>query len=387
MRMQTARRTTPDFASGIDVLLSKQPGLLKGNKFGLVAHQASVDASGCLSAVRLRSKYGHGLAALFSPEHGLFGIAGAGDKVASMRHPSWKIPVYSLYGKTRKPTPEMLRGLDAIVFDLQDLSIRCYTYVSTLRYLLEAAGARNVRVIVLDRSNPLAGTVDGPMLDPRWESFVGCVPGPFVYGLTIGEAALWLKKKLKLRTKLDVIPMQGYRYGQVVSGARWVSPSPAIRTPHSALSYPITVGLEALPAVDFGRKTLMPFELIGAPALEEEELCGRLNEQKLPGVLFHPALYERDGVLHRGARVAVQDPKSFQPAASAVAVLQVLQQILGKAILWRTPGSRPGFFDQLFGTDSVRRGLQAGVPWQKIAARWNLEKWRAATRHVRLYKA
>lgn len=376
-----------DFASGIDRLLGAKSKILHGSRFGLVAHQASVDATGALSAARLREKFGDGLAAIFSPEHGLFGIAGAGDKVDSIRHPAWQIPVHSLYGKTRRPTRDMLRGLDAIVFDLQDLSIRCYTYVSTLRYVMEAAAESGVRVIVTDRANPLAGIMDGPLLDPRSESFVGCLPGPLVYGLTAGEAAIWLRKKLALRVELEVIPMRGYRYGKNYQGPRWVSPSPAIRHPHSALCYPLTVGFEALPAIDYGRKTLMPFELIGSPSLDEGELSNRLNEQKLPGIQFHPALYEREGMLHRGVRIAVLDASVYRPVASAVAVLNVLQTMIGVNRLWRTPGSRPAFFDQLFGTDKVRRALQAGVAWKKIATGWPLAGWRKAIKDIQLYRS
>jgi len=383
--MDSPTAMPPTFRSGIDVLLETKNNILSGKRFGLVVHQASVDARGGLSAERFQKKFGDGLAALFSPEHGLFGIAGAGDKVDSIRHPAWKIPVHSLYGKTRRPTRAMLRGLDAIVFDLQDLSIRCYTYVSTLRYVLEAAAESRVKVIVADRANPLAGIMDGPMLDSRFESFVGCLPGPFVYGLTSGEAARWLKKKLKLAVDLEVVPMRGYRYGKTYDGPRWVSPSPAIRHPHSALCYPVAVGFEALPAVDYGRKTLMPFELIGSPTLDENELCYRLNEQRLPGILFHPMLYEREGLLHRGVRLGVIDPRIYRPATSAVAVLSVLQAMIGKNRLWKTPGSRPHFFDQLFGTDRIRRGLQAGASWKKIARQWPIVSWRKAIKNIQLY--
>lgn len=353
----------------MDRLLAGEAHRLRGQRFGLVAHAASVDATGCSSAVRLREKFGDGLAALFSPEHGFSGIAGAGDHVASTRHPSWNIPIHSLYGKTRRPTAAMLRDLDAIIFDLQDLSIRCYTYVSTLRYLMEALHGKNIRLIVTDRQNPLSGIVDGPMLDPRFTSFVGCFPGHFVYGLTAGQAAIAMKRRLQLNVKLDVIPARGGFF----SGHGWVSPSPAIRTPHSAWCYPITVGFEALPAVDYGRRTLMPFEVIAAPHLNEDEFCARLHEQKLPGILFHPFIYDRDGIIFRGARIAVTQPETYRPAASAVAVLEILQSIIGAKKLWRTAGSRPKFFDQLWGTDTIRRALQSGTSWRNIANAWRLK--------------
>lgn len=356
--------------SGIDRLAGPDRELLRGKRFGLIAHPASVDARGCPSAARLRETFGDGLAALFSPEHGFFGIAGAGDHVASCRHPAWDIPIHSLYGKTRRPSAAMLRGLDAIVFDLQTLSIRCYTYVSTLRYLLEAVHSTNIRIIVTDRWNPLAGIVDGPVLEPKYESFVGCFPGPFVYGLSPGQAARHLARTLKIKVKLDVCETDG----RALEPHQWISPSPAIRTPHSAWCYPVTVGFEALPAIDYGRKTLMPFELIGAPGVNEHELCDRLDAHKLPGILFHPVAYERDGTIYRGARIAVTHPEKYRPAASAVAVLETLQTMLGAKALWHTPGSRPKFFDQLWGTDAIRRALQSGTPWRKIAAAWKINR-------------
>lgn len=368
----------------MDVLLEEGDVLLRNRRFGLVAHPASVDVEGCPSAVRLRARWGGGLASLFSPEHGLYGIAGAGEKVASVRHPTWGIPVHSLYGRTRRPTPAMLADLDAVIFDLQDLSIRCYTYVSTLRYLLEAAASCRVKVIVTDRGNPLAGIVDGPMLDPKFESFVGCLPGPLVYGLTSGEAARWLCRVLKLKVDLEVVPMQGFQPAAAASGHRWISPSPSIRNPHSAWCYPVTVGFEAWPAVDHGRRTPMPFELVGMPGLDADALAERLNDQGLPGMLFHPAIYENGGRIFGGARIAVTNPLVYRPVAASVAVLDVLGKMTGGKC-WRARGSRPAFFDQLFGTDSVRRALQAGVSWRKIAAGWKTASWRRRTRAILLH--
>jgi uncharacterized protein YbbC (DUF1343 family) len=359
--------------NGIDILIARETPWLANRRFGLIAHPASIDATGRPSATCLREKFGAGLAALFSPEHGFFGLAGPGDPVAATLHPSWHIPVHSLYGDTRRPTAAMLAGLDALVFDLQDLSIRCYTYVSTLRYAMEAAAAHRLKMIVLDRTNPLAGMVDGPMLEPEHESFVGCFPGPLVYGLSSGDAARWIKKQLNLALDLDVIMGRGHA---TFSGASWISPSPGIRYPHTAWCYPITVGLEALPAIDYGRPTLMPFELIGATTLDENELADRLDAERLPGVAFHPLVYESRGVVHHGVRIAVLDPAIYRPVATAVAVLQVLQSLLGKNKLWKTKGSRPAFFDQLFGSDSVRRALQAGLTWRQIAATWRPSRQR-----------
>ncbi|HMP89585.1 MAG TPA: DUF1343 domain-containing protein [Kiritimatiellia bacterium] len=363
------------FEFGIDQLLRAKPNVLPGKRFGLVAHSASVDASGCSSAERLHVRYGEGLAALFSPEHGYFGSAGAGEKVRSSRHPAWGIPVHSLYGETRRPSAAMLAGLDAVVFDLQDLSIRCYTYVSTLRYLLEAAAEHRVGVVVCERPNPLVGVVDGPMLDKRYESFVGCFPGPLVYGMNAGRAALLLVKHLKLNVDVHVMTCRG----EQAPDHAWISPSPAIRNRHSALCYPVTVCFEALPVVDYGRSSLMPFELIGVAGLSAREFSGRMLDLNLPGLLFHPITYEKNDAVYGGARIAVTDPGKYRPIAAAVAVLDVLQKMKSAGFVWKTRGSRPAFFDQLFGTGAVRKALQAGVSWRKIVSSWQpvITRWKA----------
>lgn len=367
-----------DWLNGIGVLLEDGGARLRGRRVGLVTHPASVDARGCPTATRLRGLEGITLAALFSPEHGFFGIAGAGDAVESITHPSWNIPVHSLYANSRRPTAEMLRDLDVIIYDLQDLSIRCYTYVSTLRYVLEEAGNLGVPVIVTDRANPLADVIDGPMLSAKHTSFVGCFPGPLVYGMTSGEAAIWLKKSLNLRVELDVIPMRGYRHGVVFPAGphRWVSPSPSIRNVHTALCYPITVAFEALPSVDHGRKTLMPFELIGMADVDETRLAAQLNGLRLPGVAFYPVVYENGGHVYRGVRVVVLEPREYRPVEASVAVIHTLQSLVGHEPLWKSEGTREPFFDLLFGTDSVRLGLQAGRDWRDIAAEWPLDAWR-----------
>jgi uncharacterized protein YbbC (DUF1343 family) len=364
--------------NGIDKLLLDGGKKLRGKRIGLIAHPASVDAGGCPTATRLMGLPGVKLAALFSPEHGFFGIAGAGDHVVSVRHPSWNIPVHSLYGQTRRPTAEMLAGLDAVIYDLQDLSIRCYTYVSTLRYVMEEAAQCGVAVIVTDRTNPLAGMVDGPMLESDFESFVGCFPGPLVYGLTSGEAARWLKKSLKLDVDLQVVPSSGLRRVAAFSSHRWISPSPSIRYVRTAWCYPITVGFEALPAIDHGRQTLMPFELIGAPAIDEKKLAALLLKEKLPGLVFHPVVYENAGKIYNGVRVVVTDPTAYRPVATAVAILSVLQKMIGQNKLWNTKGSRPEFFDQLFGTDSVRKAIQSGKSLKSLSRNWkpSIERWK-----------
>ena len=239
---------------GLDVLLAEHLDWLRGVRVGLVAHAASVDAAGVPSAARLRAA-GVNLTALFGPEHGFAGLAVAGEEVGDSRHAEWNIPIHSLYGATRKPTLAMLADVDVLLFDLQDLGVRCYTYSATLRNVLEAAAENHKAVIVLDRPVPLAGVVDGPVPEAKFMSFVAAIPVPFCYGLTPGRTALWLREQFKLALDLRVVAARG-----VPPPERWLPPSPAIRTPAHALTYPATVLFEAFPALDVGRKTAHAFQ-------------------------------------------------------------------------------------------------------------------------------
>ena len=352
------------FQTGLDTLLARHAAWIRGRRIALLAHPASVDTAGVHAALRLRDAAGRRLVALFGPEHGFHGRGGAGEHIRDERHPAWGIPIHSLYGAQRRPSTAMLDGVDALVFDLQDLAVRCYTFVTTLRYVLEACAAAGVQVIVCDRPVPLPRTVDGPMLDPAFTSFVAGVPAPLVYGMTPGEAARWLVAKLKIDVDLRVAPLRGYAR-EVARGrwGPWLSPSPGIRYWETAWSYPAIVAFEALPAVDFARGSTQPFQAITAPFFDAEKLGAALNRLKLPGVEFLPAWNPNPGV-----RFEVRDAARFRPFAASLAVLHTIQAQYGMERLWGAPGTRPEFFDQLMGTDQVRRALQAGVAWREIAA-------------------
>ncbi len=362
------------FSSGLDTLLTTHARWLRGRKAALLAHPASVDAAGAHASVRLRAALGRRLVALFGPEHGFHGRGGAGEHIHDERHPAWGIPIHSLYGAQRRPATAMLDGLDVLIFDLQDLAVRCYTFVTTLRYVLEAAAETGVSVIVCDRPVPLPSTVDGPMLERGFESFVAGVPAPLVYGLTPGEAARWLAAKLKLDVDVQVAPLRGYaRAAQRGDWGPWISPSPGIRYWETAWSYPAIVPFEALPAVDFARGSTQPFQLIAAPFFDAEQLAAALNRQKLPGITFLPVWNPQPGV-----RFQVHPPARFRPFATSLAVLQTIQKLYGAERLWGAPGTRPEFFDQLMGTDRVRVALQAETPWREIVA--------AADRGLKVFK-
>ena len=325
------------------------PEWLAGRRVGLVAHPASLASDGRHSAAVLREA-GVNLVALFGPEHGFFGRGGAGEKVADAAHADWKIPIFSLYGETRAPTPAMLDLVDVFVFDIQTIACRAYTYVSTLRLLMEACAARGKTLVVADRPDPLMLTPpDGPLLDLVCASFVGLVPTPFCYGLTPGETALFLKSALKLDAlDLRVAPCAGL--SRALSLAQiyptWHATSPAIVSLENALCFPLTVFLEALPMIDHARGTPLAFQRIGSAHAD----LSTLDLPPLPGLRVAPCDYpDKRGQTLRGLAFDVVDPAAYRPAAAAYELIVSLEKKLGPA-LWDFPGSRPDFYAQLWGT-------------------------------------
>jgi len=392
--MPKSHSKTP-FLVGMDILCSEHKHWLHGQRVALLSHQAALDRCGASSAQRLRSELGDRLVALFGPEHGFLGHAGAGEATHTHRHPDWGIPVFSLYGETRVPRPEMFRGVDVVVCDLQDVGARCYTYLATLRNMLEAAAAHGVGVIVADRPIPLPCIVDGPMLDPKFASFVAPIAVPLATGMTQAESARWMVRRLDLKMDLRVVPMLGWRRDGRRS-ADWpdfVPPSPGLRSWEAGMTYLMTVFSEALPGIDVGRGTNLAFRLIGAPWLHAASFCERMNARRLPGAAFFPYRYVAgrapyEGRELDGVRISVTDPCRFHPAAASVHVLATLAEMYGMHRVWRHPGVRPKWFDQLCGTDTVRKALLAGENPADILASWRAanRSFLATRREALLYK-
>jgi uncharacterized protein YbbC (DUF1343 family) len=339
-----------------------------------------VDAQGVSSAELLLNVPRVRLQALFGPEHGYFGGALAGEPVVSRLHPLLKIPVFSLYGRFRKPSPRMLRGLDAIVFDLQDIGARPYTFISTLRLLLEAAAEQGKRVIVADRPVPLPSCVDGPVMHPPFESFVAALPIPMFHGMTPGEAALWMKRNLRIDVDLKVARMQGYRREprRGIGWPAWIPPSPGIVSWETAECYASMVFLEAFPGIDHGRAMGLPFQVFGAAGLDGSALCRALNARRFPGAVWHPHVVTLRGAnglarLVTAVRMVVTDPGAFRPIAASVHMVHALQQLRGAARWWSQPGARPDFFDKLYGTNRVREKLQGGAAPAEIVRSWQAD--------------
>ncbi|MDX9866418.1 MAG: DUF1343 domain-containing protein [Kiritimatiellia bacterium] len=375
---------------GMDVLATRRFDALRGKRVGLLSHQAARTRGGATSAQRLRAALGDRLVALYGPEHGFFGQAGAGVRTASRRHPDWGIPVHSLYGDRRKPAPAMLSGVDLMVCDLQDLGVRCYTYLATLRNMLEACREAGIPVLVTDRPIPLPRAVDGPMPEAGALGFVAPCAVPLVYGMTPAESARWMRHTLFPDLRLDVLPMEGWsREDAAWDGGRpaFLPPSPGIKTWESAMTYAATVFCEALPGIDCGRGTNLAFRVLGAPWLRAERTCARLAALRAAGASFTPHRYTAVGGAYDGRELdglllTVTDPARFAPATVSLALLQTLAEQYGPHRVWRHKGVRPAWFDTLYGTAAARRDLCRGRPFREIAA-----GWRAAHRAFRTARA
>ena len=376
--MQNKTSAKRAFKPGIDTLLARHKSWLQGKRIGLVSHLAAVDSRGCSTAQRLWQHKDSTLVCLMGPEHGYFGRVAAGESCKPGRHPDWKIPIHSLYGAQRRPSKHSLKNLDLIVVDLQDMGMRPYTYVATLRLVLEAAAECGTPVIVADRPIPLPTTVDGPSVDSGFESFVSAIPAPMIYGMTPGETARWLQATVLPNVHLRVAKMQGYSRDAYrgPDWPPWLRPSPAIVSWETAICYPATVGLEGISSLDHGRATDMPFQLVGAPWTNGEAFSTALAEQKLPGVLFYPHHYQTNrpdfapGKTLSGIRMVVTNPKRFRPILTSITVLYCLQSLSGPRSLWAPKSCRTDFFDKLFGTNCVRLQLKEGATPSQISQSW-----------------
>lgn len=355
----------------MDVLLDEHAHLLTRKRVGLVCHPASTNRLDTHSAVLIREQVGERLTCLMGPEHGVYGAAAAGERVQTTTHPVWRIPVYSLYGDMEASLQAMVKRVDTVVFDLQDLAVRCYTYIYTLRAILETAHAHGLQVVVTDRPVPLASCVDGPMLDPAFQSVVAPVPAPLVYGMTPAETARWLCATLDLSVELTVVPLNHFTRGAIHAGCwpTWTPPSPAIRSWDCSVCFPITVFTEAFPQLDCARNTRMAFRVLRAEWLDAEALLEALHGRDMPGVMvarYHDVV-EADTP---GIQLRVIDIDRFRPAKTAVTLLHEIQRIHGVDVLWKDPRCKPAWFDRLMGTDRVRLQIMDGETPERIAREW-----------------
>ena len=333
---------------GLEVLLESQLDLVAGQRAGLVACPSSVDRH-LRSGVELLHEHPDiNLVALFGPEHGIRGDAQAGAKVDSGVDPLTGLPVHSLYGKTQRPSPDMLSDLDLVIIDLQDGGVRFYTFVATALYVMEAAREAGIQVVILDRPAPINGDrVEGPVLDPAYSSFVGPAPMPIRYGLTIGELAR-LRNEQDIHCDLTVVPLQDWSREMWYddTGLPFVPSSPNLPTLDAMTLYPGTCLIEGTNLSE-GRGTTRPFEYIGAPWIKAESLAAQLNRLDLAGALFRPVYFvpvfgKHQGQLCAGVHVYVSDREQFQPVNAMLHVLQTLKRTYSDRFGWRKPGCRAG---------------------------------------------
>ena len=314
------------------------------------------------------------------------------------RHPRLKVPVYSLYGETRTPTPAMLSDIDLLVVDLQDVGTRVYTYIHTMTNCLQACAAGGIPVVVCDRPNPIGGdAVEGPTLRPGYESFVGQFPIPLRHGLTIGELARLCNERFDLGAAIEVLPLAGWRRNEYhdETGLPWVLPSPNLPTLESAIVYPGMVLLEGTNLSE-GRGTTRPFEIAGAPWLDAHRLAAAMNDLALPGIWFRPAEFQPTFQKHAGqscggCQLHVTDRSAFRPVLTAVAFLQVCRRLAPDRFAWREPPYEYETvippIDILSGSDALRRSLDDDVPYTAIAEEWtaDLDAFRRVREHYLSY--
>lgn len=319
---------------GIEVLLKEEKNVLSGKKVGLITNPTGIDSKLTSIVDLLHDDPDINLTALFGPEHGVRGDAQAGASVEYYIDEKTGLPVYSLYGKTKKPTPEMLKDVEVLVFDIQDVGTRYYTYIYTMAYAMEAAKENDIPFIVLDRPNPQGGeSVDGPVLEPEFSSFVGLYPIPLKHGMTVGELATLFNKEFKIGADLKVIKMKGWKRDMDYddTGLPFVLPSPNMPTVSTTFVYPAT-GLIEGTNVSEGRGTTKPFELIGAPYINSDELAGKLNALRLPGVKFRaasftPTFSKHAGKLSHGVEIYITDRKEFKAVPTGLHIIKTIQDL------------------------------------------------------------
>lgn len=347
---------------GIDqIFRPEQRAWLLNKRVGLITNQTGINSQlGSTVDLFMQQASDYTLVAIFSPEHGVSGSAYAGEAVAGKKE--GKIPVYSLFGETRRPTDAMLKGIDLLVYDIQDIGVRPYTYLTTLCYVMEEAAKRNIMVIVLDRPNPQGGVViDGPMLDNERRSFVGYLNIPYCHAMTIGELALYFNEQSAVGCKLRVVPMKGWKRSMTYqeTGLPWVPTSPNIPEPDTPF-YCATTGLMGeIELVNIGIGYTLPFKLVGAPWIEAEKFAAQLNDHKLPGVSFIPYYFRPFYGLYKGSdcqgvKIVITDPSQYRPLATQYLLLGVLKILYPEQVASRlksTKASKRELFCKVIGND------------------------------------
>jgi uncharacterized protein YbbC (DUF1343 family) len=378
-------RATVDL--GIDVLAQRDYSILAGKRVGLITNQTGVDSHGTRTRVLLRKHCN--LVALYTPEHGLDGTEKAGRYVKSRRDRVTGLIAHSLYGPTRKPTPAMLRGVDVLVFDMQDIGCRGYTYISTMGRCMEAAGENHIPFVVLDRPNPLGGSrVEGPSVEAQWISFVGQFPIPYVHGMTVGELAKMVNAKgwMAARCDLTVVPMRGWarNYIWANTGLRWIPTSPNIPRGTSPLYYVATGTVGELSGLECGVGSSAPFESISARFLNATSFTRYLRLLDMPGVFFR----EFHSGASQGTALKIEPTAAANLTALGIYMLAEMNRYAKPNLFRRTPHSKLDIFFKVYGSSSIRSQIERGISPQRIVASWqsNVQNFRREREPYLLYR-
>ena len=368
---------------GLEKLLEERVGLLRSARVGLICNQASVDHEFRHAADLLYQRDEVNLTALFGPQHGIRGDVQ--DNMIETKHGMDRetgLPVYSLYSETREPTETMLKGVDILVFDMQDVGCRIYTFAYTMANCMGAAKKFGKKVLVCDRPNPITGLhVEGNVLVPEQASFVGQFPIPTRHGMTIGELALMFNRRFGIECELEVIEMDGWKrhYWHDDTDAPWVIPSPNMPTLDTATVFPGSVHFEGT-QVSEGRGTTTPFELIGAPYIEPEQYARNLNRIDLPGVLFRgsifrPTFQKHAGVSCGGVQIHVREREQFKPVIVGVAMVKTIYDMYPESFRWKEPPYEYVFdrnpFDVISGSTKLREAIEQGTSAELIERSWS----------------
>ncbi|HEV3060582.1 MAG TPA: DUF1343 domain-containing protein, partial [Vicinamibacterales bacterium] len=381
-----AREDQGPTLAGIDVLESEGFARLRGKRIGLVTNQTGQSRAGVSTIDLLAGAPGVTLSALFSPEHGIRGQLD--EHVPSSRDERTGLPIYSLYGETRRPTAAMLAGIDALVVDLQDVGARFYTYAATMAYAMEEAGARRLPVVVLDRPNPVNGSgVEGPYQDAVAVGFNGYLPMPIRHGLTMGELARLFNGEKALGVDLTVVAMKNWRRDEWfdATGLPWVNPSPNMRNLNAAALYPAIGSIEGT-NISVGRGTSAPFEQIGAPWMDGGAVASALNARQLPGVRFYPVTFtpapgaKLAGQVCRGVFLVVTDRVQLQPVRVGVEIAATLSALYGSRFTLEEAAT-------LLGSKATLEKIRAGEDPAAIAGAWRADeaRWRQVRAKYLLY--
>ncbi|MGB4341718.1 MAG: DUF1343 domain-containing protein [Dysgonamonadaceae bacterium] len=371
--------------TGVEVLKETGFKVLQGKQVGLITNPTGVD--NCLKSTIdiLHEAQDVHLVALYGPEHGVRGDVYAGDKVDTFTDPNTGVPVYSLYGSTRKPTPEMLEGVDALVYDIQDIGCRSYTYISTMYLAMQAAAGNDIEFIVLDRPNPLGGLkVEGCLVEEGFFSFVSQLKVPYVYGLTCGELAMLINSEFMgdRPCKLTVVKMKKWRRKMTFddTGLPWVPASPHIPFAHSAYFYPVSGILGELGYMSIGVGYTLPFEIFAAEWIDAEQFAKALNVKQLPGIVFRPIHLKPyysvgQGKNLHGVQVYLRDFNKARLSDVQFHVMEVAAQLYpDKKVFDHADENRFGMLDKVCGTDFIRKEFSKNHRFADIQSYWTKDE-------------